>query len=96
MSWPATRLTRTARYIAASTAAGRSTINKVGQNSKVLFDILRHYGYYFSGDLCELSEKSCIFDFVEDTHAWKYSNKFGISLAYSYLCSVNSLKAEKI
>ena len=27
------------------------------------------------------------FDFVESTSARKYSNKFGISLAYSYLCS---------
>ena len=29
------------------------------------------------------------FDFVEDTLARKYSNKFGILLAYSYLCSMN-------
>ena len=29
----------------------------------------------------------CTFDFVESTSARKYSNKFGISLSYSYLCS---------
>ena len=37
--------------------------------------------------LLVISKKNRIFDFVEDTHARKYSNKFGISLAYSYLCS---------
>ena len=29
------------------------------------------------------------FDFVESTSARKYSNKFGISLSYSYLCVWN-------
>ena len=37
--------------------------------------------------LLVISKKKRIFDFVEDTHARKYSNKFGISLAYLYLCS---------
>ena len=37
-----------------------------------------------------ISNNCCIFDFVEGTHARKYSNKFGISLAYSYLCTVKA------
>ena len=41
--------------------------------------------FLFKNDV--ISKEISIFDFVEDTHARKYSNKFGISLAYSYLCS---------
>lgn len=70
MNWPAMRLTRTARYIAASTAAGRSTINNGGSKQKqAFFNLLRHYGYLkFWGDLEDfspqgdrISRKCCIF-----------------------------------
>jgi len=51
-----------ARYIAASTAAGRSTINKVGRNrNKSFFDILRHTDIIFSGKTEQVSENNRIF-----------------------------------